>query len=150
MPDDDIAAGRHVITTQVGKYEMTDWVGYNASGMKALCDKVIVLPDQAQAMIGGIHLPDASRENIGTGATTGILVSVGPQAFAWDSHGMHRWEGEKPQPGDRVFFQKYAGMEHVGADGQTYRIMEYRSIGATMEPMPELVTATEGVESGEY
>lgn len=135
---DEIAAGRYVLTS-VGTYARGEWNGVNMSGMRALCDKVIVLPDQSPEKVGSILIADQSRENVGAAATTGIIVSVGPQAFEWDSHGLHRWVGEKPQPGDRVFFTKYAGLEHIGADGQLYRIMEYRSIGASEEP-PVMVT----------
>ena len=132
---DEIAAGRQVyIQTQFGSYGMVQWTGRNTSGMRALCDKVIVLPDQAPDVTqGGIIVPEMAQEHQGHAATTGVLVSVGPQAFAWDTHGMHRWEGQKPQAGDRVYFQKYAGQEHIGIDGLMYRIMEYRVIGAGEE-----------------
>ena len=130
------------VDTQFGSYDMAAWSGQNESGIRALCDKVLVLPDQAVTMYGAIHLTDVSKESISAAATTGILVSVGPQAFAYDSDRLVHWEGERPQPGSRVYFQKYAGQEHQGRDGQMYRVMRDKDIAAMEEPLE--VVATEG------
>ena len=123
------------VVTQFGAFGEAEWSGRNDSRIRALCDKVVVLPDQAPAMTqGGVHIPDEARDHQATAATTGILVSVGPQAFEYDSRRQVEWRGEKPQPGDRVFFVKYAGSEHKGRDGRLYRVLEDRSISGLEEP----------------
>lgn len=123
------------IPTQFGSYGMVEWTGRNTSGIRAYCDKVIVLPDQAPDMTAGnIIIPDEAKSNMGAAATTGILVSVGPLAFVYDSTGNFRWEGPRPAAGDRVYFQKYSGQEHQGRDGLMYRVMDSRAIAAGEEP----------------
>jgi co-chaperonin GroES (HSP10) len=130
------------ILTQFGAYGAAAWTGTNESGIRALCDKVVVLPDQAPAETeGGILLPEEARDRQASAATTGVLVSVGAQAFLWDSRGQFEWTSEKPEPGDRVFFVKYAGSEHIGRDGLMYRVMEYRSISGIEEPMAVMEAA---------
>jgi co-chaperonin GroES (HSP10) len=123
------------IPTQFGSYSMVEWSGSNTSGLRALCDKVVVFPDQVPNMTeGGIIFPDSIKESLGASATTGILVSVGPQAFAYDSDRLVKWVGERPKAGDRVYFQKYVGQEHSGRDGMLYRIMQDKSIACIEEP----------------
>ena len=123
------------IATQFGSFSMVQWSGSNTSGIRALCDKIVVLPDQAPDMIGGIVIPEEARDRQGTAATTGVLVSVGPQAFAYDSQRLVHWVGDRPKAGDRVWFMKYAGQEYTGRDGLLYRVMEDRSIAGVEEPL---------------
>jgi hypothetical protein len=61
-----------------------------------------------------------------------VLVAVGPQAFGRAADGS-LWEdvATKPKPGMRVCFERYAGQEYTGEDGQLYRVMDYRSIAGT-------------------
>lgn len=125
------------IATQFGSFSRVDWTGVNTSGIRAMCDKVVVMPDQAPDMIGGIVIPDEAKANQGAAATTGILVSVGPQAFAYDSQRLVHWVGDRPVAGDRVYFMKYAGQEHTGRDGLLYRVMEDRSIAGMEEPLDQ-------------
>lgn len=133
------------IPTQFGDFITVPWSGQNTSGIRALCDKVVVLPDQAPSMTeGNIIIPDSIKETMGLAATTGVLVSVGPQAFAYDSARMVHWVGERPKAGDRIYFMKYAGQEHTGRDGLLYRIMEYGCVAGLEEPMSEI--STEGNE----
>lgn len=126
-----------ILTTQFGQYMLATWDGVNRSGIRALCDKVLVLCDEAADVTrGGIIMAEVSVENQKLAATSGVLVSVGPQAFAYDAHRLVHWEGERPAPGARVFFVKYAGQEYQGLDGKLYRMMEDRSIGGMEEPLP--------------
>lgn len=128
------------IETAFGSYDMQLWSGRNESGIRALCDKVLVLPDQSVTMTdGGIIIPDVVKETVGMAATTGILVSAGPQAFAYDSLRQTHWVGERPGPGTRVFFKKYAGQEHSGRDGLMYRLMFDGDIAGMEEPYEEIV-----------
>jgi co-chaperonin GroES (HSP10) len=128
-----------LIITQFGQYR-AQYDGENRSGLQPICDLVLVLCDQAADMTsGGIHIPDDVREKMGYAATTGVVVAVGPQAFAYDSRRMVFWEGERPKQGDRVVFKKYSGIEYDGRDGMMYRLMEDRCIGAIelpIEPEP--------------
>lgn len=117
-----------VLDTQFGSYLRGEWTGLNLSGIQPLCDKVLVLPDEAAPQVGSIVMPDQVQDNQGAAATTGILVARGPQAFAYDTGRFVKWEGERPEPGCRVFFQKYSGQEYMGVDGRMYRLMEDRSI----------------------
>ena len=117
------------VDTQFGRFNIVAWSGRNTSGLRALCDKVIVLPDQAAETVGSIIIPDEIKANIGLAATTGILVSVGPQAFAYNSRRTVYWEGERPKAGDRVYFQKYlwAGTQRPGRSAlQNHGLQRYR------------------------
>lgn len=118
-----------ILTTVTGIYVASEWDGENHSRIAPVCDKVVVLCDAAvETTKGGIVLTDQLQENQGLAATTGILIAVGPQAFAYDSDRLVRWEGARPMPGDRVYFQKFAGQEYTGWDGKLYRLMQDRSV----------------------
>lgn len=131
-----------MVLTQHGQYQWAKWDGVNRSGLMPLCDKVLVLCDQVSPTTsGGIILPDEVKEKTGLAAMTGVVVAAGPQAFAYDSHRLVHWEGERPQAGARVWFQKYAGLEYTGHDGLLYRIMEDRVIAAIEIPVPSEASA---------
>lgn len=130
----DAMTGRFY-SNQVGQYELAPWDGVNRSKILPVCDKVLVLVDQSvEKTAGGIIVPDVVAEPISLGATMGVLVAVGPQAFAYDSNRLVRWEGQRPKAGDRVYFTKYAGSLYTGHDGLEYRLMEDRAIGAVQAP----------------
>ena len=119
-----------VLDTVHGQFIMAQWGGINRSRIGAVNYKVVVLVDQSvKQTTGGIMIPERYQEPKTLGATTGVIVDVGPQAFVWDAHRVVRWEGRKPSAGDRVYFTKYAGQEYTGADGLVYRLMEDRCIG---------------------
>jgi chaperonin GroES len=129
---------RVVLTTQYGMYELAAFDGVNRSGLQPLCDKVLVLCDEATTETeGGIIITDQSQEKTTLAAITGVLIACGPQAFAYDSHRLVHWEGDRPKPGNRVYFQRYAGFEYWGRDGRMYRIMEDRQIAAIEIPVSE-------------
>jgi chaperonin GroES len=126
-----------ILKTHHGQYELAEWNGTNESGYEPVCDKVLVLPDKVMEKTkGGILMPDVTGDQQQVAAVTGIVVAVGPQAFAYDSDRLVKWEGWRPQPGDRIAFQRYAGDEYPGLDGQTYRIMQDRSVGARVTLTP--------------
>jgi co-chaperonin GroES (HSP10) len=122
------------ITTQFGTYGEAVWTGENTSGWTAACDKVLVLPDQAVDKVGGVWMTDQNVDNQQNAATTGIIVALGPQAFAYDSDRLTKWVGERPLAGWRVAFVKYTGQEHMGDDGKMYRMMQDRAIGLYRKP----------------
>ena len=129
--DGDVPQGRF-IHTPFGAFIAADWPGQNESGIRALHDKVIVLPDQAATQVGSILIPDETRQRVAEAATTGIIVSLGDAAFAYGDDGQP-WHGERPAPGTRVFFQKYSGQTHTGQDGLLYRLMSYSAIAGVAE-----------------
>ena len=130
MNEDRVLASSH------GQFVLRKWDGTNRSGMEPVCDKVLVLVDPAvQKTRGGIIMTDANVETQTLASTTGILVSVGPQAFVYDSERIVRWEGERPPAGTRVYFERYAGQEYTSVDGKMYRIMKDRQIGGMQVPV---------------
>lgn len=125
-----------VLKTQQGQYALTEWGGVNQSGITPVCDKVLVLVDKSmEVTAGAIYIPEDQQERQTLSATTGVLVAVGPQAFAYDAFRTVHWVGERPQVGDRVVFTRYAGQEYSGYDGSLYRLMEDRQIGGIMRPV---------------
>lgn len=122
------------LTTAAGTYRLAEWDGVNRFGAQPVCDMVLVLVDGgADKSDGGVLFTDGSKEQASLGSCTGIIVAVGPQAFAYDADRMVKWEGVRPQPGNRIWFQRYAGQEHFGLDGKMYRIMQDRSIALFAE-----------------
>ena len=119
------------LKTKQGEYEHAPWSGQNTSGIEPVCDRVVVLPDKHVEKSGLVFIPSDIAERQSIGATTGILVAAGPQAFTYDSSGLNRWDGMRPEPGMRVCFQRYAGEEYMGDDEQLYRVMDYRAIAGT-------------------
>lgn len=131
-------AMRPRVLTQYGQYERAEWDGVNHSRIDPCCDKVVVLCDRPlDRSAGGIEFTDTTMEGQSYAATTGVMVAVGPQAFAYDSMRLVKWEGRRPQPGSRIFFQKYAGEQYTGADGRLYRLMEDRCVGGIELPETE-------------
>lgn len=113
------------------QYRMADYQGANFSGLRPVGDRLLVLVDEViEKTAGGVILPQAAQERGSAACTQGTLIDVGPDAFRWNFDRTARWEGEKPKPGDRVYFQRYAGELYEGVDGQEYRVMDDKGIGA--------------------
>lgn len=129
-----------ILSTTFGTFNAAFYDGQNRSGIQPLCDKVLILCDEAaDKTAGDVFIPDSIQETTSLAATTGVLVACGPQAFAYDSNRLVHWAGERPEPGVRVFFQKYAGTEYPGVDGRLYRVMDDRCVAAMEIPQPVLV-----------
>jgi chaperonin GroES len=93
-------------------------------------DRVLILPDIAMTKSqGNIALPDDVVERMQLSASSGVIVEIGDDAFAWNSDRTRPFGGYKPKPGDRVHFEKYAGKEIVGDDGAKYRLVDDKAIG---------------------
>ena len=88
----------------------------NTSGIKPINCNVLVLPDPVEEKKGGVFLPDSVRQRDEHAQTSGTLAACCDDAF----EGMN----DRPEPGARVCFAKYAGAEVTGDDGQTYRLMK--------------------------
>lgn len=120
-----------VLSVSRVEYMPAVWSGANKSGCAPIGDRVLILPDMAMAKSqGGIGLPDDVVERMQLSASSGVIVEVGDDAFAWNSDRTRPFGGYKPKPGDRVHFEKYAGKEIVGDDGAKYRICDDKAIGA--------------------
>lgn len=137
-----------ILKTSQGAFEMMQWDGVNASGIDPLADKVVVRVDAALAKVGSIIITDGQAERQTLSSTTGLVVAVGPQAFRWSANRAEPWEGDRPEPGARVCFLRYAGQEYTGLDGVLYRVMEDRSIAGTMKQQAGV--ASQGITMAKY
>lgn len=105
----------------------------NESGWLAVDDKVIILPDDiGQRTKGGVDLDERFVERQQLAQTRGTLVAMGPNAFKYSIDG-RPWEGQKPSEGDRVYFERYAGLIVRGDDARDYRVMDAKMIGAVRD-----------------
>lgn len=119
------------------KSDSTDYIpatfeGKNASGMRVMGKNVLIRVDECSpTSAGGVILPGNKVEAMTMNSTTGVIIAKAPEAFRLFDDGT-RWAGDVPEPGDRIWFEKYAGTLQTGRDGATYRIMDYRAIAAVM------------------
>lgn len=119
-----------ILKTVHAEYLPAPYMGENKSGWEPIGDYVLVRPDFiARKSSGGIELPDDIAERMQLAAITGVIVECGDEAFKWNADRTRPFEGYRPQPGDRVIFEKYAGKPILGDDGQSYRILEDKSVG---------------------
>lgn len=120
-----------VLTGDQREYVLAEWDGANGSGFEPLDDKVLVLMDEhAATTSGGVQLTDTYRERQSLAGETGVVVALGPGAFVWNDEATRSWSGRRPEAGDRVYCERYAGQLMQGADGRAYRLMSQRCIGA--------------------
>lgn len=115
-----------LLKTTVAKYQEATWTGTNTSEWAPVGGRVVVLPDSAEQVTqGGIEIPMDVVARHTMASEAGVLIAIGPLAFA---------EYEiKPQPGDRVYIERFAGQLLPGYDGKVYRLMDYQCIGAVMK-----------------
>ena len=110
------------------------WSGKNTSGCIPIGDKILILPDMFLATTAGnVELPDEFTERMQLSTQTGVIVAVGDDAFTWSADRARPFGGYKPQPGDRVYYERYAGAEVHGDDNATYRLVEDKQVGAVIE-----------------
>jgi chaperonin GroES len=123
--------GRVLRTGDQREFVLAEWDGINHSGITPLDDKVLVLMDQhAETTSGGIIVPDTSRSQQTMASETGVVIALGAAAFEFTDDGNRRWSTAKPEPGDRVVVERYAGRVVQGEDSVEYRLVSQRSIGA--------------------
>lgn len=109
------------------------WDGVNTSGCTPIGDKVLIIPYLAiDRTAGGIEMPDDFKERMQLSAVSGVIAALGDDAFTWNADRTRRFEGYKPQVGDHVFFERYAGAVVQGDDGGEYRLIDDKSIGAVL------------------
>jgi chaperonin GroES len=125
-----MALNPKVLSVSRVEYIAAPWTGENKSGCMPVGDRVLILPDIAMTKSqGNIALPDDVVERMQLSASSGVIVEIGDDAFAWNSDRTRPFGGYKPKPGDRVHFEKYAGKEIVGDDGAKYRLVDDKAIG---------------------
>jgi len=116
------------------EYVSAEFSGVNTSGISPLDDKVLVMMDlHAEKTSGGVILTEDSRSRQSMASETGTVIALGPAAFQWSDDGNRVWDSRKPEPGDRVVVERYAGRVVQGEDGAEYRLVSQRSIGALYE-----------------
>lgn len=107
--------------------------GKNRSGYQPIGDSVCVMVDTVDGKLGKsglLTMTPAAIETQNQGATSGIIVDMGPDAFIWSADRKRPFGEDRPQVGDRVFYVRYAGEMTLGVDEKTYRIMSDNSIVA--------------------
>lgn len=104
----------------------------NNSGVYPTEFKVLIHPDIVDEKTkGGIILPKETQERDQYAAMTGTLVAVSPLAFTYANEG--EWpKSDRPKPGDKVLFAKYAGAKVQGNDGKDYRIVNDKDVAAVL------------------
>jgi len=113
-------------------FVQAEWSGKNTSGYAPFGDRVLIQVDQASHKAGMIEIPQDVQERLSMAAELGLLVAAGEGAFSFNSDGT-KMTGRKPQPGERVFIERYAGQLVTGVDGQKYRVMDSRCVAAIQE-----------------
>src|SRR5882757_892326 len=105
-----MALNPKVLSVSRVEYMPAVWSGANKSGCAPVGDRVLILPDIAMTKSqGNIALPDDVVERMQLSASSGVIVEVGDDAFAWNSDRTRPFGGYKPKAGDRVHFDKFAG-----------------------------------------
>lgn len=122
-----------LLTVRRAEYIPAPYSGKNESGCKVVGDRVLVRPDIAAEKAGQVFLSQQTQDSSQMSASTGVIVGVGDDAFAWNTDRSRPWAGYKPIAGDRIYFEKYAGRVVLGKDGVEYRLMDDKCIGGIEE-----------------
>jgi co-chaperonin GroES (HSP10) len=123
-----------LIMTPLGQFKPAEWDGTNESGITPVGDRVLILTDEsAEETAGGIVITDEMRERHSQAAETGVLVAMGDDAWLWNSDRSRKYEGAKPEVGQRVIFDRHAGQYHTGNDGRRYRLMDDKCVGGLFQ-----------------
>lgn len=126
-----------ILSLKKAEYIDAPYFGKNDSGCTPIGDRVLVRPDIAAAKVGELHIPDDIRDRAQLSGSTGVIIELGDDAFAWNFDRSRPWSGYKPQAGDRIYFDRYSGKEILGDDGQTYRLMDDKCIGGVQKTKQE-------------
>ena len=123
-----------IYETPLGKFEEAIYPGRNTSRLTPLGEFVLVLFDKApEKTAGGIFLTDSTKESNSEASEAGVIIELGDDAFQWNYDRSRPFTGRKPQPGDRIYFERYAGAVHHGKDGVKYRLMQDRCVAAVCD-----------------
>lgn len=120
-----------IYETPLGKFERATYPGGNTSGFAPIGEFVLVLFDKApEKTAGGIFLTDSTKESNSEASEAGVIIELGDDAFKWNYDRSRAFNGHRPQPGDRIYFERYAGTVLHGEDGVRYRLMQDRCVAA--------------------
>lgn len=106
----------------------------NPAGISPIEYKVLIAPNDVENKIGNIFIPETTQDREKYAQVIGTIVAVSPFAFTdfndceWVMSGL-----EKPGPGSRVLYAKYAGVRVKGNDGKDYLLVNDKDIGAVIE-----------------
>ena len=101
----------------------------DAHGIRCLEFKVLVRPKEVAAKTaGGIILPDTTLEKDQHATTEGVVVNISRTAFTFEVN------APRPELGDTVVFQRYAGLRLTGNDGVEYRLLNDKDVVAVRRP----------------
>jgi chaperonin GroES len=118
-------------SSQNHEFILAEYSGKNESGYMPLGDMVLIAFDKAaDTTSGGISLPENIVERMDLASESGVIVALGSEAFRWIADRTREWQGYKPQPGDRVYMERYSGQLIKGVDGKTYRLATDKCVGA--------------------
>lgn len=96
-----------------------------AHGIRCLEFKVLVRPREVAAKTqGGIILPDTTLEKDQHATTEGEVVGISRTAFTFEVN------APRPELGDTVIFQRYAGLRITGNDAVEYRLLNDKDVVA--------------------
>ena len=119
------------------EYLRSEYIG-NRSRFHPIGDRVMVLCDRvSEETTGHIIIPGHLREQQELRAETGVIVELGEAAFTRSFDRTGPWRGRRPEVGDRVYFQRFAGRLVYGYDGQLYRVMDDVCIAAIEDSSEE-------------
>jgi chaperonin GroES len=119
-----------LLRTDVGEFEQSQ-SAENNSGYQPIGDRILIKVDESAAKTsGGVFLTDEMVYKQTMASETGIIVAIGDAAFYWSFDRTHEWHGHRPQVGDRVYVERYAGRILKGNDGVWYRVMDDKCVAA--------------------
>lgn len=104
----------------------------NTTGIRPTEFKVLIAPKEVEKVSkGGIIFADQTADSEKYATIEGTILAVSHLAFTYAT--AEEWGDQKPKPGDRVIFAKYAGVRHKAKDGQEYLLVNDKDIVATIE-----------------
>lgn len=119
-----------LVKTDLAEYVRSE-ESQNNSGYHPIGDRILIKVDESAMMTsGGVHLPDEIVYKQSMAAETGVIVAIGDAAFHWTFDRTREWHGRKPQVGERVYVERYAGRLLKGNDGRMYRVMDDKCVAA--------------------
>lgn len=120
-----------IVKSTMYDFQEAQWDGVNRSGYKVFSTRVLVMIDVApDKSAGGIMITGSQQDQQQQACETGVIVSMGGAAFTRSPDRLTSFGDERPKPGDRIYFQRYAGQYLKGADDVMYRVMEDTEIAA--------------------
>lgn len=103
----------------------------NPSGIRPTEFKALIAPDEVADKIGSIFVPVEKMEKDKYATTDGTIIAISHLAFTYATD--EEWAGQKPKPGDRVAYAKYAGARRKGRDGKDYLLINDKDVVAIIE-----------------